>query len=250
MAHMEAMSPVDSSFLHIEDATTPMHIGGVSLFEGPAPAFEDLRAMVEGKLGLVPRYRQKVRFVRLGAGQPVWIDDPHFNLDFHVRHTAVPAPGTEVQLRKMANRVFSQRLDRTKPLWELWMIEGLDEGRWALLSKVLHCMVDGVAATDLMSVMFSDITDLPPAEAWSPAPEPSGVEVLVRSVTQLALSPSRQLGGLREALRAPRETLATASPRSSRGCRSASTIRPGASSRSARRWTGSSSPSRRSPGTC
>lgn len=207
MAHMESMSSVDSSFLHIEDASTPMHIGGVSLFEGPAPAFEDLRGMVEGKLGLVPRYRQKVRFVRLGAGQPVWIDDPHFNLDFHVRHTAVPAPGTEVQLRKMANRVFSQRLDRTKPLWELWMVEGLDEDRWALLSKVHHCMVDGVAATDLMSVMFSDTTSLAPVEAWSPAPEPSAVEVLVRSVTQLALSPSRQLGGLREALRAPRETL-------------------------------------------
>lgn len=110
--------------------------------------------MVAGKLGLVPRYRQKVRFVPLGAGPPVWIDDPHFSLDYHLRHAALPATGSEEQLRQMAGRVFSQHLDRNKPLWELWMVEGLHGGRWALLSKAHHCMVDGVAATDLMSVMF------------------------------------------------------------------------------------------------
>jgi diacylglycerol O-acyltransferase / wax synthase len=149
------MSPIDSSFLHVENNTTPMHIGGVSIFEGPPPLFVDLRAMVAGKLALVPRYRQKVRFVPLAAGSPVWVDDPHFSLDYHIRHTAVPAPGAEQQLRQMASRVFSQHLDRNKPLWELWVVEGLKDGRWALLSKVHHCMVDGVAATDLMSVMFS-----------------------------------------------------------------------------------------------
>src|SRR5690349_15030460 len=131
---MEWMSAIDSSFLHVENDVTPMHIGGVSIFAGPAPPFEDLRAMVSRKLGIVPRYRQKVRFVPLGAGAPVWVEDPHFSLGYHLRHSALPAPGTEQQLRSMAARVFSQHLDRNKPLWELWMVEGLDQGRWALLS--------------------------------------------------------------------------------------------------------------------
>ena len=133
-----------------------MHVGGLSIFEGPAPPFERLEAMVDGKLGLVPRYRQKVRFVPLGLGRPVWVDDPHFNLSYHLRHSALPSPGSDEQLRSTAARVFAQHLDRHKPLWEIWMIEGLSRGRWALLSKVHHCMVDGVAATDLMSVMFDE----------------------------------------------------------------------------------------------
>ena len=112
--------------------------------------------MVDGKLDLVPRYRQKVRFVPLGLGRPVWVDDPHFNLDYHLRHTALPPPGSDEQLRRTAARIFAQHLDRNKPLWEIWMVEGLSENRWALLSKVHHCMVDGVSATDLMSVMFAD----------------------------------------------------------------------------------------------
>ncbi len=203
---MEWMSPIDSSFLHIENDTTPMHIGGVSIFEGPPPRFEDLRAMVASKLELVPRYRQKVRFVPLAAGSPAWIDDPHFSLDYHMRHTAIPAPGTEGQLRQMAARVFSQHLDRNKPLWELWAVEGLTEGRWALLSKVHHCMVDGVAATDLMSVMFSDETTRAGGEQWSPGPEPSSIEVLVRTLVRRA-SPAGQLDALQNALRTPRETL-------------------------------------------
>ncbi len=203
---MEWMSAIDSSFLHVENDTTPMHIGGASIFEGPPPAFEDLREMVAGKLGLVPRYRQKVRFVPLGAGPPVWVDDPHFSLDYHLRHSALPAGGTEAQLRQMAGRVFSQHLDRNKPLWELWMVEGLQGKRWALLSKVHHCMVDGVAATDLMSVMFSDTTAAATPRGWSPPPEPSAPEILLQTVLRRA-SPAGQLEALRGALRAPRETL-------------------------------------------
>ena len=211
---MEWMSPIDSSFLHIENETTPMHIGAVSIFAGPPPPFEQLRAMVAGKLALVPRYRQKVRFVPLAAGPPIWVDDPHFSLDYHVRHTAVPAPGSELELRQMAARVFSQALDRNKPLWELWVVEGLQDGRWALLSKVHHCMVDGVAATDLMSVMFSDETTPADGSAssaergWSPAPEPSGLEVLIRTAAH-RVSPAGQLETLKQALQAPRETLRT-----------------------------------------
>jgi WS/DGAT/MGAT family acyltransferase len=210
---MEWMSPMDSSFLHIENDTTPMHIGGVSIFEGPPPPFEDLRAMVAGKLALVPRYRQKVRSVPLAAGPPVWIEDPHFSIDYHLRRTAIPAPGEDAQLRQMAARVFSQHLDRNKPLWELWMVEGMTSGRWALLSKVHHCMVDGVAATDLMSVMFSDETlggeDAGgPLAHWSAPPEPSAIDVLVRTLVRRA-SPAGQLETFRQALRAPRETMRT-----------------------------------------
>jgi WS/DGAT/MGAT family acyltransferase len=203
---MEWMSAIDSSFLHIENDTTPMHIGGVSIFEGPPPPFEKLREMVAGKLDLVPRYRQKVRFVPLAAGPPVWVDDPHFSLDYHMRHTAIPAPGSEKQIRLMAGRVFSQHLDRNKPLWELWVVEGLEGGRWALLSKVHHCMVDGVAATDLMSVMFSDTSAASRSRSWSAPPEPSGLEVLIRTIARRA-SPAGQLETLRGALTAPRESL-------------------------------------------
>ena len=206
---MEWMSPIDSSFLHLENAVTPMHIGGVSLFEGPPPPFEDLKAMVAGKLDLVPRYRQKVRFVPLAAGAPVWIEDPHFSLDYHLRHTAIPSPGSEQQLRQMASRVFSQHLDRSKPLWELWMVEGLSGGRWALLSKVHHCMVDGVAATDLMSVMFSDTTTPLRRGPWSAPPEPSDIEVLARTISHW-VSPSGQMRALQHALAAPRQTIAAA----------------------------------------
>ncbi|HEY4451708.1 MAG TPA: wax ester/triacylglycerol synthase family O-acyltransferase [Solirubrobacteraceae bacterium] len=202
------MSAIDSSFLHVENDTTPMHIGGVSIFAGPPPPFEQLRAMVAAKLELVPRYRQKVRFVPLAAGPPVWVADPHFSLSYHLRHTAIPAPGGEAELRQMASRVFSQHLDRNKPLWELWVVEGLDAGRWALLSKVHHCMVDGVAATDLMSVMFSDDSTGASLEPWSAPPEPSGLSILARSAGRWA-SPSGQLQALQRALSAPAETLRT-----------------------------------------
>ena len=162
------MSPLDASFLHIEDDKSHMHIGSVAIFEGPAPTYESVRAMVESKLSLVPRYRQKVRFVPLGLGRPVWIDDPHFNLIYHVEHTALPTPGGDEELRNLVGRVMSQQLDRSKPLWEMWVVEGLDAGRWALLSKVHHCMVDGVSGTDLLAVMLDQSRD----------PEPAGVQDL------------------------------------------------------------------------
>jgi WS/DGAT/MGAT family acyltransferase len=245
---MEWMSPIDSSFLHIENETTPMHIGGVSIFAGPPPPIGDLRAMVAGKLALVPRYRQKVRFVPLAAGPPIWVDDPHFSLDYHLRHTAVPRPGSEAQLRQMAARVFSQALDRNKPLWELWMVEGLGDGRWALLSKVHHCMVDGVAATDLMSVMFSDETAPADRSAeaterdWSPAPEPSALEVLLRTAVRRA-SPAGQLEALQRALRTPRETVRGIAEVARAAVAASSSLRPvGASSLNGpigphRRWS-------------
>jgi WS/DGAT/MGAT family acyltransferase len=207
---MDRMSPMDASFLHIEGPTNPMHIGGVSIFEGPAPPFERLEEMVASKLDLVPRYRQKVRFVPLGLGRPVWVDDPHFNLAYHLRHTALPAPGRDDQLRRTAARIFSQHLDRNKPLWEIWTVEGLSENRWALLSKVHHCMVDGVSATDLMSVMFEDSAAPASDDTWNPAPEPSGAELALRTLTHRTLNPSEQLRSVRAAVRAPRGSLGQA----------------------------------------
>jgi WS/DGAT/MGAT family acyltransferase len=207
---MDWMSPMDASFLHIEGPMNPMHIGGVSIFEGPAPPFEDFAAMVDAKLDRVPRYRQKVRFVPLGLGRPVWVDDPHFNLTYHLRHSALPSPGDDRQLRDTAARIFAQHLDRSKPLWEIWQVEGLRDGRWALLSKVHHCMVDGVSATDLMSVMFEDGGGVLPGAPWEPEPEPNGVELVVRTLTHRTFSPAEQLRSLRAALRAPRRSLAQA----------------------------------------
>jgi diacylglycerol O-acyltransferase / wax synthase len=190
---VQSMSAQDATFLHVENDVTPMHIGGVSIFEGPPPSFEELSEMVSGKLHHTPRYRQKVRFVPLGVSEPVWVDDPYFEVDYHLRHTAVPPPGSGEQLRTMAARVFSQHLDRARPLWEIWMVEGLEHGRWALLSKVHHCMVDGVAATDLMSVMFGDDAEpAPQADAWRPGPEPSDVELFVRGAYHRARHPAEQ----------------------------------------------------------
>src|SRR6202022_1978883 len=174
---LDRMSPLDAMFLHVEDGVTHMHIASVLLLAGPPPGYEGCAAVVTGKLSLVPRYRQVVRFVPLQLGRPVWADDPHFNLASHVRHTALPPPGDEGDLRRLVGRVMSQQLDRTKPLWELWMVEGLSDGRWALLAKTHHSMVDGVSGTELLTVMFDVAPDAPqPATAdWEPAPLPSGL---------------------------------------------------------------------------
>src|SRR4051794_18148101 len=125
---VQRLSPLDASFLHIESGSSPMHIASTAIFEGPPPGAEAVLRMVKSKLPLVPRYRQKVRFVPFELGRPVWIDDPHFNLEYHVRHTALPAPGSDVQLRNLVGRIMSQALDRAKPLWEMWIVEGLEDG--------------------------------------------------------------------------------------------------------------------------
>ena len=207
---MEWMSPQDASFLHIEGPNTPMHIGGVSIFEGPPPPFARLEEMVLSKLDGVPRYRQKVRFVPLGLGRPVWVDAPHFNLGYHLRHSALPAPGTEEVLRRTAARIFAQHLDRRKPLWEIWMVEGVSDNGWALLSKVHHCMVDGVSATDLMTVMFDDSPAQKPGERWQPAAEPTSAELVLHTLTRQTFNPSEQLRALRTAVSRPRTSLAQA----------------------------------------
>jgi diacylglycerol O-acyltransferase len=195
----DRLSPQDASFLHLEDHVSHMHIGSVAIFEGPPPPFADIVAMVDAKLDLVPRYRQKVRFVPLELGRPVWVDDPHFNLEYHLRHTALPSPGGETELRKLVGRVMAQQLDRSKPLWEIWAVEGLEDGRWAMLAKTHHALVDGVSGTDLLAV----IMDLGPDEqrpapsGWTPHPEPSGLELAVDALENIVRSPYEQLRAAR-----------------------------------------------------
>jgi diacylglycerol O-acyltransferase len=194
--HVDAMSAQDAAFLDIENGDNPMHIGSVAVLEGPAPAYGDFVRLIAAKLPLVPRYRQKVRFAPGGIGRPVWVDDPHFQILYHIRHTAVPPPGGRDELRNLAGRVFAQLLDRSKPLWELWMVEGLDHGRWAIISKVHHCMVDGVAATDLLTVVF-DASEAPPAlepvEAWAPDPEPGTLMLTARGAFHTVADPLARL---------------------------------------------------------
>jgi WS/DGAT/MGAT family acyltransferase len=187
-----------------------MHIASVALFEGPPPSHRELREMVHSKLHLVPRYRQKVRFVPFQMGRPVWVDDPHFNLDYHVRRTALPSPGGEAELRNLVGRVMSQQLDRAKPLWEMWAVEGLEDGRWAVLSKTHHCMVDGVSGTDLLTVVM----DQSPTSAhgrpkrWEPEPEPSAGQLLTSALRERGTSPYEIARSVRSATRGPRRALA------------------------------------------
>jgi WS/DGAT/MGAT family acyltransferase len=184
-AHLDRLSAIDAGFLAQEKPNTHMHIGGLVLLEGPPPALPDFLAHVRSRLHLVPRYRQKLAFPPMEAGLPLWIDDPTFNLEYHVRHTALPQPGDEEALLTLAGRLFSQRLDRSKPLWELWLVEGLADGRFALLSKTHHALVDGVSGADLGTVLFDlspEGTPLPDPEPWVPHPEPSQAELVARGV--------------------------------------------------------------------
>jgi WS/DGAT/MGAT family acyltransferase len=196
---MERMSALDASFYFVDDENVPMHVGSVSVFEGPAPAYGDLVRLLVAKLPQVPRYRQRVRTLPFSFGRPVWVDDEHFQILYHVRHSAVPAPGTTEQLRNLAGRVFAQRLDRDKPLWEVWLVEGLEHGRWAIISKVHHCLVDGVAGSDLMTLIFDLTADAehPAPLAWKPDKEPSFAALAADALVAAVAEPTKQLAAIR-----------------------------------------------------
>jgi len=203
---MQRLSPLDASFLHIEDDSSPMHIASTAIFEGPPPPHSEIIKMVAGKLPLVPRYRQKVRFVPMELGRPVWVDDVHFNLDYHVRHTALPSPGSDEQLRNLVGRIMSQMLDRTKPLWEMWVVEGLEGGHWALISKSHHAMVDGVSGTDLLAVMLDNEpepvrVDPPP---WRPVEDMTSAEFVGAAIAERLFSPYEAFRGARALVMRPR----------------------------------------------
>ena len=208
--HKDRLSAVDASFLAQEKQSSHMHVGALVIFDGPAPSREEFEAHLRARLPRVPRYRQKLAFPRLEAGRPFWVDDPNFNLDYHVRHTALPKPGSEEQLRALAGRIFSQRLDRSKPLWEVWIVHGLEGGRFALISKTHHALVDGVAGVDIATVLF-DLTPVPDEldgdDDWRPEPEPSDVDLVAEGVKGLVRTPFSLAGRAVGALQRPAETL-------------------------------------------
>jgi diacylglycerol O-acyltransferase len=211
MEMTDRLSGLDSSFLHLERDGTHMHVASTTLFEGPAPPYVEFRDHISSRLHLVPRFRQKLRFVPFGQGRPVWVDDPHLNLAYHIRHTSLPEPGTEQQLRVLAARIFSQQLDRSKPLWELWMIEGLKGGRFAIVGKTHHAMVDGVSGVDITSVLYDaekEPADPPKQpERWIPEPEPTGAQLLSEALFQRAIDPREITRGIRRVVRGPRRAL-------------------------------------------
>jgi diacylglycerol O-acyltransferase / wax synthase len=200
---------VDASFLSNESSSSHMHVGAVLIFEGPPPSYEDFLEHVRSRLDLVPRFRQKLAFPPFEAGRPLWVDDPAFNLSYHVRHTALPSPGSEGRLRSLTGRVFSQALDRSKPLWELWLVQGLERNRFALLSKTHHALVDGVAGVDISTVLF-DVKPVPePAKEereWVPKPMPSAVQLVARGVADVAAVPVKAAERLAHAIQHPETT--------------------------------------------
>jgi diacylglycerol O-acyltransferase len=194
-AAAERMSTLDAEFFFAEHANVPMHIGSVAVFDGPAPSREDLMRLLEAKLPRVPRYRQVVRAAPLQLLRPVWADDQEFSIRHHIRHAHVPAPGGPDQLRTVASRLFAMPLDRHRPLWEGWLLDGLEGGRWAILSKIHHCMADGIGGNDLMAQIFS--TDpaepLPEVTRWDPAPPPSLAELATDDLRDAMTWPIRGL---------------------------------------------------------
>ncbi len=202
---MERMSTLDAGFFYVEHDNVPMHLGSLALFQGPAPSCEELARLIAAKLPRVPRYRQVVRTMPLEVFRPMWVDDEHFEIGHHVRHAAVPAPGGAKQVRELAARIFATRLDRARPLWEAWLLDGLKGGRWAILSKVHHCVVDGVGGNDLMTALF-DLTpdaEFPAPASWAPAPEPTMLDLMTGGLLQAATVPARQLASLAGLLSQP-----------------------------------------------
>ncbi len=209
----DRLSGLDSSFLHLEQGGAHMHVASTMVFDGPAPPYEEFTEHVLSRLHLVPRFRQRLRFVPFGQGRPVWIDDPHFNIGYHLRHTAIPSPGSDEQLRNLSARLFSQRLDRSKPLWEIWLIDGLEGNRSAIFAKSHHALVDGVSGVDITTVLF-DATPDPPEpveqENWLPRPEPSDAQLLAEALLERATSPAELVRGARALVRRPRQVMAAA----------------------------------------
>jgi diacylglycerol O-acyltransferase / wax synthase len=204
--HLDRLTAVDASFLTNETSASHMHVGAILIFEGPPPKYVDLVEHVRGRLGQVPRFRQRLVVPPLEAGRPLWADDVNFNLTYHIRHSALPAPGGEEELRQLAGRVFSQQLDRSKPLWELWLVQGMERDRFAILTKTHHAMVDGISGVDIGTVLF-DLEPVPPAppveDEWVPQAEPTTTELVARAATDGAVWPLKLVERVLTAARHP-----------------------------------------------
>jgi diacylglycerol O-acyltransferase len=209
--HYDRLSALDATFLEIEDPNVHMHVAAVALFEnGPLAnpdgtlAFDRVQAMIEKSLEVSPRFKQKLAQVPL-IGDPVWVDDPRFNIAYHVRHTGLPAPGSTRMLKRLAGRILSQKLDRSKPMWEMWVVEGVEDGRFAIIGKAHHCMVDGISGFDLMTGMLRLDADptVEPTQKWYPRPAPTPARLLVEEVRRRAALPFALLGAATDLVRRP-----------------------------------------------
>ncbi|HYC23766.1 MAG TPA: wax ester/triacylglycerol synthase family O-acyltransferase [Candidatus Bathyarchaeia archaeon] len=216
MSHYERLSALDASFLEIEDQSTHMHVAAALIFEPGRLATaeggldsERIRAYIGSRLHLIPRYRQRLAYIPF-EHHPVWVDDDRFNIFYHVRHSSLPRPGSERQLKRLCGRILSQKLDLTKPLWEIWVVEGLSEGRFALITKVHHCMVDGISGVDLLNVILSatDEESFAPAPPWRARPAPGAGELVAGELWRRATGGFRLARAAAGALAQPRRSLA------------------------------------------
>jgi diacylglycerol O-acyltransferase len=213
MANPDRLSALDSTFLHLEDdSTAHMHVASVMVFEGKAPTPQELVEHILSRLHLVPRYRQRLAYVPLGQGRPVWTDDPHFNPRYHIRHTALPRPADDAALKQLAGRLFSQRLDRSKPLWEIWLVQRMAGERFALIAKTHHALVDGISGVDITTVLF-DVSPEPtatgrPPVPWTARPLPGSAKLLGEALLERTTVPGEMTRGARALLRAPRRAAA------------------------------------------
>ena len=207
----DRLSPLDVSFLYMETPTTAMHVGGVATFEPPVDGFDydRLVELISQRIALVPRYRQKVRFIPGRLANPVWVDDEDFDVTYHVRRSALPKPGTDEQLRELVGRLQSRQLDRNRPLWEIYLVEGLAGGRVAIITKTHHAMVDGVSAVDIGTVIL-DTSPTPrdvPEDDWAPRREPGAATLMVSAVTDLVKRPTQAIDTARAAVTDARATV-------------------------------------------
>ncbi|MEA2138285.1 MAG: diacylglycerol O-acyltransferase / wax synthase [Solirubrobacteraceae bacterium] len=212
--HLDRLTAIDASFLHQEGPDSHMHVGALVVAQGPAPGYDDFLDSIRRRLHLVPRYRQRLTFPPASSGRPLWTDDTDFSLEYHVRHTALPAPGSHEQLMNLCARVFSQQLDRTKPLWEMWLMEGLEDGSFGLLTKAHHAMIDGIAGVDLATVLFDLGPEPTPIdedlEPWVPDPAPNPIELLGAGAAGMAKASLSVTAKALSKLRTPERALAEA----------------------------------------
>ena len=199
------LSALDASFLYLEEASTPMHVGAVSIFKRPKAGFDydRLVELIEQRIALVPRYRQKVRHVPGNLARPVWVDDPEFDVAYHVRRSALPKPGSDAQLTELVARLMSRPLDATRPLWEMYLVEGVAGGRTAVITKTHQAMIDGISAIDIGQVILDVATpDGEPdghPDLWMPRPEPTDLELVRDAVSEAVARPGEVVEHVRTA---------------------------------------------------
>lgn len=207
----DRLSPLDVSFLYFEEPTTPMHVGAVTVFQAPKDGFDHDRLLdlISARIAFVPRYRQRVRWVPGRLANPVWVDDERFDVSYHVRRSALPRPGSEAQLAELVARVQSRPLDRSRPLWEMYLVEGLADGRFAIITKTHHAMVDGIAAVDIGEVILDTRPDSRqrPTDTWRPSREPSWVELVAGAVAETVRRPTAAVDTVRGGLGEVRHTV-------------------------------------------